>query len=50
MPEVTYKDIRDLLAKKFGEGVYSFEEAQEKMISFNKEMQGANTFMGTIRR
>jgi len=50
MPEVTVGDIRNLLAKKFGEGVYSYEEAFDKMVSFNREMQGAHTFMGTIKR
>jgi hypothetical protein len=50
MPEITFKDVRDVLAKKFGEGVYSYDEAVNKMTAFNKEMQGAHTFMGTIRR
>jgi len=35
MPEVKMGDIRELLAKKFKEGVYSYEEAYDKMTSFN---------------
>lgn len=50
IPEVTYGEVRDLLAKKFEEGVYSYSEAIDKMKSFNKEMQGAHTFMGTVKR
>lgn len=49
MPEVKVADIRDVLAKKFGEGEYSFEQATEKMLEFNKQMQGGITFMGTIK-
>lgn len=48
MPEVKASDIREILAKKFGEGVYSYEDAYQKMLDFNKQMQGAHTFMGTI--
>lgn len=48
MPEVKTSDIRDVLAKKFGEGVYSYQDAYNKMLNFNKEMEGAHTFMGTI--
>lgn len=48
MPEVKSSDIREILAKKFGEGVYSYEDAYQKMLDFNKQMQGAHTFMGTI--
>lgn len=48
MPDVKASNIRDLLAKKFDEGVYSYDEAYEKMMNFNKQMQGAHTFMGTI--
>lgn len=49
LPEVTYQDIRDTLAKKFQEGVYSYEEARHRVIEFNKQMEGANTFMATLR-
>lgn len=48
MPEVKASDIREILAKKFGEGVYSYEDAYQKMLDFNKQMQGAHTFMGTL--
>lgn len=48
MPEVKASDIREVLAKKFGEGVYSYEDAYQRMLDFNKQMQGAHTFMGTI--
>lgn len=48
MPEVKASDIREILAKKFGEGVYSYEDAYQKMLDFNKQMQGAHTFIGTI--
>lgn len=48
MPEVKASDIREILAKKFGEGVYSYEDAYQKMLDFNKQMYGAHTFMGTI--
>ena len=48
IPEVKASDIREILAKKFGEGVYSYEDAYQKMLDFNKQMQGAHTFIGTI--
>ena len=48
MPEVKMDDIRELLAKKFGEGVYSFDDAYSKMSAFNKQMDGGTLFMGTL--
>ena len=36
MPEVKLEDIRNLLAKKFKEGVYSYQEAFDRMQKFNQ--------------
>lgn len=47
-PGITYGNIREYLAKKFSEGVYSYDEAFNKMLSFNKEYKGSHTFMATI--
>lgn len=48
LPELTYKDVRDLLAKKFKEGVYSYDEAYKKMESFNAQKDGGTSFIGTL--
>lgn len=48
MPEVTYDNIRDLLAKKFKEGVYSYKEAYDRMTQFNQSMDGGTSFIATL--
>lgn len=49
MPEVKYEDIRQLLAKKFKEGNYTYEQAYEKIVKFNSEMEGAHSFIATMK-
>lgn len=48
MKDVTVEDMRNYLSKENGEGIYTQEEAYQKVIDFNKSMKGANTFMGTM--
>lgn len=48
MPEVTIGDMRNLLAEKYKEGEYDYQEAYDKMINFNKAHQGSHIFMSTI--
>lgn len=48
MPEVKMEDIRNLLAKKFKEGVYSYQEAFDKMQKFNQQKEGGAYFIGTL--
>lgn len=48
MPEVTYDDVAQALAKKFQFGVKDFNEAVQVITEFNKNAEGGNTFMATI--
>lgn len=46
--EVTHAQMQEVLAKKFDEGHYSYEDAMSKATQFNQDLSGANTFMGLV--
>lgn len=48
MSDVTIEQMREFLAKKFGEGDLTYDEAFAKMREFNTTYSGSKTFMGTI--
>lgn len=48
MPQVTFEDIRTLLADKYKEGVYDYETALQKAIEFNKNGYGGHAFIGIV--
>lgn len=46
--EVTYDQMQKALNYKFKSGSYSYDEALQKAIDFNKSMEGSKSFMGYI--
>ena len=48
-PNISLKDMRDFLSNRYKAGEYSFTEAYSLMQQFNREANGARTFMASLK-